>query len=211
MTKIKICGITNIEDAQNAVSFGADALGFIFANSPRNIEPETAKSIIENLKGKVLKIGVFVNEVLDNVVRIREYCPLDAIQLHGDESPEYCSQLKEKQVIKAFRIRDDSSLTPMPRYKDVFAYLLDTFSKEIYGGTGRAFDWNLAIKAKAFGKPIILSGGLGLSNIEEAIRVVTPYGVDISSSIEIKPGKKDPHLMKRIISVIKGLDVEQKI
>ncbi len=114
--------------------------------------------------------------------------------------------IKKRLLIKAFRIKDDSSLTPIPRYKGVFAYLLDTFSEQNRGGTGKTFDWNLAVKAKAFGKPIILSGGLGLGNIEEAIRVVTPYGVDISSSIEIKPGKKDHKLMERLISVIKALD-----
>lgn len=206
MVKIKICGITNVEDAQNAMTFGADAIGFIFAKSPRGVEPQTAKSIIDKLKGNILKVGVFVNEELDKVTKIIDYCGLDAVQLHGDESPKYCSQLKDRQVIKAFRIKDDTSLIPIPRYKDVFAYLLDTFSDQSYGGTGRTFDWNLAIKAKTFGKPIILSGGLGLSNIEEAIRVVRPYGVDTSSSIETEPGKKDSKQMKELISVVKSLD-----
>jgi len=206
MVKIKICGITNIEDAQNAVSFGADFIGFIFADSPRNIKLEEARSIIEKIKGDVLKVGVFVNETLRNVISIAEYCSLDLIQLHGDEDPKYCSQLKDRQLIKAFRIKDDASLALIPRYKDVFACLLDTFSNQRYGGTGRTFDWNLAIKAKEFGKPIILSGGLGLSNIKEAIKAVRPYGVDISSSIETKPGKKDTKKMKELISVIKALD-----
>jgi len=206
MVKIKICGITNIEDAQNAVSFGADAIGFIFANSPRAIEPKIAKSIIENLKRKVLAVGAFVNEAFDKVIEIADYCGLNAIQLHGDENPEYCSRFKKRQLIKAFRIEGDSSLTSIPYYKDVFAYLLDTFSKEVYGGTGKTFDWNLAIKAKSFGKPIILSGGLGLNNIEEAIKVVRPYGVDISSAIEIRPGKKDTVLMEKVIRLIKALD-----
>ncbi len=206
MVKIKICGITNSEDAEKAISLGADAIGFIFADSPREVQPHLARSIIENLKGKVLSVGVFVNESPDKVIETAEYCSLGAIQLHGDESPEYCSQLKKGLLIKAFRIKDDSSLTPIPRYKGVFAYLLDTFSEQNRGGTGKTFDWNLAVKAKAFGKPIILSGGLGLGNIEEAIRVVTPYGVDISSSIEIKPGKKDHKLMERLISAIKALD-----
>ena len=206
MVKIKICGITNSEDAEKAISLGADAIGFIFADSPREVQPHLARSIIENLKGKVLSVGVFVNESPDKVIETAEYCSLGAIQLHGDESPEYCSGLKKRLLIKAFRIKDDSSLTPIPCYKGVFAYLLDTFSEQNRGGTGKTFDWNLAVKAKAFGKPIILSGGLGLGNIEEAIRVVTPYGVDISSSIEIKPGKKDHKLMERLISAIKALD-----
>lgn len=207
MTKIKICGITNLKDAESAVSFGADAIGFIFAKSPRSVDPKIAKSIIESLKKKVLAVGVFVNEAVDRLIEIADYCSLDAVQLHGDEDPQYCSQLKERQVIKAFRIKDLSSLTVIPRYKDVFAYLLDTFSKETYGGTGEAFDWNLAIKAKGFGRPIILSGGLGLGNIAEAIKLVKPYGVDISSSIEIKTGKKDIKRMGEIISAIKALDL----
>lgn len=206
MVKIKICGITNLEDAQNAVSFGADAIGFIFADSPRKVKPEVVKSILGGLRGEVLKVGVFVNEAIDKVMRIAEVCHLDAVQLHGDEDAHYCSRLKYRQVIKAFRIKDESSLTQIPHYEDVFAYLLDTFSDVAYGGTGRAFDWNLAIKAKAFGKPIILSGGLGMGNVEEAIKVVRPYGVDISSSIEIRSGRKDPRLMERIIAAIKALD-----
>ena len=206
MVKIKICGITNIEDAQKAVSLGADAIGFVFANSPRKIKPDRAKSIIENLKKRVLSVGVFVNEPLDNVLKIQQQCSLDAVQLHGDETPEYCSRLKKIKVIKAFRIKDESSLSPIPLYKDVFAYLLDTFSEKSYGGTGKTFNWNLALKAKNFEKPIILSGGLAPDNIKEAIKAVRPYGIDISSSIEIKPGKKDHKLMREIIRLIKALD-----
>lgn len=206
MTKIKICGITNLEDAQSALSFGADAIGFVFAESPRRVEPETAKSIMEDLKGRVLSVGVFVNEAVNEVARIADYCGLDAIQLHGEEDPQYCAQLKKRNIIKAFRIKDDTSLAPMRRYKDVFAYLLDAFSKEAYGGTGRTFDWNLAVKAKDIGRPIVLSGGLGPENIEEAIKAVRPYGVDISSSIETRPGKKDRKRMGELISAIKALD-----
>lgn len=207
MVKIKICGITNLEDAEKAISLGADAIGFIFADSPRRVTPQTARSIVENLKGKFLSVGVFVDEPVKEAKKIAEYCSLDAVQLHGDENPEYCSQFKERLLIKTFRIKDDSSLKPIPRYKDVFAYLLDTFSKKAHGGTGETFDWNLAVKAKAFGKPIILSGGLGLANIEKAIKVVSPYGVDISSSIEVKPGKKDHKLMEEVFKAIKALDL----
>lgn len=203
---IKICGITNLEDARSAVSFGADALGFVFAESPRKIEQKRAKEIISNIKGKALCIGVFVNEPLGKVVKTAKYCGLDVIQLHGDESPEYCSNIKVGKVIKAFHIKDQTSLKLIKGYDMVFAYLLDTFSKERYGGTGRTFDWNIAVKAKPLGKPIILSGGLNLANIKEAIKVVRPYGVDISSSIESGPGKKDIGQMERIIKEIKALD-----
>ena len=163
--------------------------------------------MIEGLEREVLKVGVFVNEETSEVERIADYCGLDAIQLHGDEGPEYCSRLKGRQLIKAFRIKDDSSLTALPRYNDVFAYLLDAFSEDAYGGTGKAFDWALAVKAKAFGRPVILSGGLGPSNIEKAIRDVRPYGVDISSSIEARPGKKDAGRMKELIHAVKALDL----
>jgi len=205
MTKIKICGITNIEDAGKAVSSGADAIGFVFADSPRKTDPATAKHIIQDLKGKALSVGVFVNESADEVEKIAGYCSLDAIQLHGDENAEYCSNFK-LPVIKAFRVKDESTLRAIPSYKAVFAYLLDTFSENQYGGTGEAFDWDLAVKAKAFGKPVILSGGLGLGNIEKAVKAVRPYGVDISSSIEVRPGKKDHKLLGEIIRLIKALD-----
>jgi len=203
---IKICGITNVEDAQNAVSFGADALGFVFAESPRRIEPKKAKEIIAGIKGKTLCVGVFVNRPREKVEETAKYCGLDAVQLHGDESPAYCSNIKVDRVIKAFRIKDDASLKLIKGYNTAFAYLLDTFSKEAYGGTGGSFDWNIAVKAKTLGKPVILSGGLNLANIREAIKVVKPYGVDISSSIESEPGKKDMRLMKQIIEEIKALD-----
>ncbi|MBL7070986.1 MAG: phosphoribosylanthranilate isomerase [Candidatus Omnitrophica bacterium] len=206
MTKIKICGITNQEDAQGAVDLGADAIGFVFAESPRKVDPKKARSIIKGLKGSVLKVGVFVNEDLSNIERIAGNCSLDALQLHGDENPLFCSKLLRWKVIKAFRIKDEKSLKPITDYKDIFACLLDTYSKEAYGGTGKTFDWGLALKARSLGIPMILSGGLSLYNIEEAIKAVRPYGVDISSSIELIPGKKDKKLMERIISIIKALD-----
>ena len=203
---IKICGITNLRDAEDAVSFGADALGFVFAKSPRKIEPESAKDIIKEIKGAALCVGVFVNELSEKVEETAEYCGLDAVQLHGDETPLYCANIKVDRIIKAFRIKDTASLEAIKGYDNVFAYLLDTFSKDKYGGTGRAFDWDIAVKAKSLGKPIILSGGLNSGNIGEAIKVIRPYGVDISSSIESEPGKKDAGLMKCIIEEIKALD-----
>ncbi len=205
-TFIKICGITNAEDAENAVAFGADALGFIFAESPRRADPKNAKKILARIRGKALGVGVFVNESARRVEETAEYCGLDVVQLHGDETSSYCANIKVDRVIKAFRIKDIASLKAIKGYDNVFAYLLDTFSKDTYGGTGRAFDWNIAVKAKSLGKPIILSGGLNSGNIGEAIKVIRPYGVDISSSIESEPGKKDAGLMKCIIEEIKALD-----
>jgi phosphoribosylanthranilate isomerase len=203
---IKICGITNLEDAQSAVEAGADALGFVFAESPRSIEPKRAKEIIAGITARALCVGVFVNETPAKVEETVKYCGLGAAQLHGDESPDYCSNIKVDKIIKAFHIENETSLKFMKGYDSAFTYLLDTFSRDRYGGTGRTFNWNIAVKAKALMKPIILSGGLSLSNIAEAIKVVRPYGVDISGSIESSPGKKDIGRMRRLIEEIKALD-----
>ncbi|MBU4376906.1 MAG: phosphoribosylanthranilate isomerase [Candidatus Omnitrophica bacterium] len=203
---IKICGITNLEDAQNAALFGANAIGFVFAKSPRQVSPEKAKEIIERVEKNVMKVGVFVDEGLEKLEETSLFCGLDLVQLHGNENPDYCSKIKRGKVIKAFRVKDKAVLPSMNGYDTVFAYLLDTFSSEGYGGTGKYFDWRVAVKVKALGKPVILSGGIGLGNVADAIRAVKPYGVDISSSIEVKPGKKDPVLMRRLIESIKALD-----
>jgi phosphoribosylanthranilate isomerase len=207
MTLIKICGITNVEDATSAVRYGADALGFIFAESPRRVEPTQAKAIIEKVKsGNLLTVGVFVNEDPERIKEIAGYCGLNTLQLHGDESPEYCSGLGGFRIIKALRMKDESVARVIPSYGDIFAFLLDTYSSDARGGTGKSFDWNLAIEAKSFGRPILLSGGIGLQNVEEAVRTVRPYGVDISSSIEQAPGRKDTNKMEELIGLIKRLD-----
>lgn len=206
MVKIKICGITNKEDAEKAVSLGADAVGFVFAASPRKVAPETAGDIIKRVKGRVLSVGVFVNESPEEVRRIADYCSLDALQFHGDETPEYCARFKGIYVIKAFRVKDDAALDSARGYKGVSAYLLDTFSEKEYGGTGKAFDWNIAVKIKSLGRPVILSGGLGPDNVARAIKIVSPYGVDISSSVESSAGKKDHNLMEKAIRAARAAD-----
>ena len=204
---IKICGLTNLEDAKKAVELGADAIGFIFARSPRRAEPQKVKSIIRELKGDVLKIGVFVNEDAEKIKSIVKDCGLDAVQFHGDESPEFCSGFTGLKLIKAIRVKNIESLNIISDFKNIFACLLDTFSNDKYGGTGKTFNWDLAVKAKKYKKPLILSGGLNIDNIEEAITFVRPYGVDISSSIESGPGKKDIDKMSKIIGLIKALDL----
>jgi len=202
MVKVKICGITNPEDALEAVRLGADALGFIFAPSPRQINPELAQDIISELPPFVQTVGVFVNEELNTIRNKVTYCGLDMVQLHGDESPEFCGELMPR-TIKSFRIKDASSLSQIGEYKGrVKALLLDTYQKGQKGGTGKTFDWDLAVEAGKFGMPIILSGGLGPSNIETAISKVKPYAVDMSSSIEARPGKKDHALMKELMEKI---------
>lgn len=202
MVKVKICGITNHEDASEAVRLGADALGFIFAQSPRQIVPELVRNIIFDLPPFVQTVGVFVNEEL-SVIRDRvAYCGLDLVQLHGDEPPEFCGELMP-WAIKSFRIKDRSFLSQMGNYKGrVKAMLLDTYQEGLRGGTGKTFDWDLAVEAVKFGVPVILSGGLGPSNIETAISTVKPYAVDISSSIEARPGKKDHALMRELMEKV---------
>lgn len=204
-TRVKICGITNIEDAKAAISLGVDALGFIFAKSPRKIEPERAKEIILNLPPIISIVGVFVDEKEETVKKIASHCGLNTLQFHGSETPEYCN-LFDQKVIKAFRIKDEMSLKEIPRYqKWANAFLLDTYKKGIRGGTGKTFDWKLAVKSKVFG-PIILSGGLRPNNVKEAILQVRPYGIDVGSGIESLPGKKDHRLLEDMIKQVREAD-----
>lgn len=190
---VKICGITNKEDAQFCCDAGADILGFVFAKSPRQITAAAAQRIIAALPKKVLKAGVFVNEQTAQILKIAAKCGLDMIQLHGDETPEECTTLMQAgyQVIKAFRVRDKKSFKDIANYSRVDWILLDRFQKGKYGGTGRQFDWPLAKEAKKYRKKLILSGGIGLDNIEEAMDTVQPRVIDASSRLESSPGKKD--------------------
>ena len=198
--KVKICGITNLEDASIAVELGANALGFIFAPSPRQITPPKARAIIRAIPSFVKTVGVFVNEAPATIREVMQHCGLDLVQLHGDESPALCEELMPC-TIKALRIKDESSLqTSQPYHGKVRALLLDTYSKEKAGGTGKIFDWNLAIKIKKMGIPIILSGGLGPSNIDLAIHTVRPYAVDVNSGVEKCPGKKSHLLIKTLMA-----------
>jgi len=187
--KIKVCGTTNLKDALFAVESGADAIGFIFyKKSPRYILQKDAKDIVAKLPPFVETVGVFVNETSDRVNRIAEQCKLTAIQLHGDESPAFCRRIK-RRVIKAFRVKDTNSFKGMADY-DVSGFLLDSYNEESKGGTGKTFDWNLALRAKKQG-PIILAGGLNPYNVYTAIHRVKPYGVDVCSGVEKSPGIKD--------------------
>jgi phosphoribosylanthranilate isomerase len=204
LTKIKICGITNLEDALFAAFSGADALGFIFyTKSPRFIKIKEAKRIISKLPPFISKVGVFVDEKLSKIEKIYEECRLSAVQLHGDETPLFCRKIKYP-VIKSFRVKDKNSLDILPKYK-VNAFLLDTFHQEKLGGTGEKFDWSLAKKAKKIG-PIILAGGLNPKNISEAIRTVKPYAVDVSSGVEKSPGIKDKQKLRDFINQLRSID-----
>lgn len=203
MIKVKICGITNIEDALWAVDCGADALGFIFYNkSPRHIKPEAVNEIISSLPPFITTVGVFVNEELNAIDDIVHFTGITAIQLHGDESPSYCKLINGK-LIKAIRIKNEKSIELIKQY-DVDAFLLDSFDAKNYGGSGLTFDWKLAKKAKQYGK-IILAGGLTPSNVEDAVKKVLPYGVDVSSGVEKKPGMKSGTKVKEFILRAKRL------
>lgn len=202
MVRVKICGITNVEDALAAVDYGADALGFIFyEKSPRCISPEKAMEIIPHLPPFVTTTGVFVNEDTEKIREIINFTGINVLQLHGDELPESCRIWH--RVIKAFRLRDFTDLKPLEEYR-CSAFLLDTYSPESFGGTGQIFNWDIAVEAKRFGR-IVLSGGLNPDNIEKAIMYVRPYAVDVSSGIEEKKGKKDLKKMREFIKKAKAV------
>lgn len=197
MIKVKICGITNLEDALTAIDAGADALGFVFhPQSPRHVFPEQAAAIIRHLPPFVQTIGLFVDEPLDMVNAAADQCGLDVIQLHGMERPGYCDSVR-RRVIKTFRMKDITSLEPMRDYR-VSAFLLDAWSPAAHGGTGQTFNWEIAACASQSNR-IILAGGLTPENVAEAVRKVRPYGVDVSSGVESGPGKKDS---RRIVDFI---------
>ena len=201
--KVKICGITNICDALAAVDFGANALGFVFfEGSPRYISPETAAAIINQAPPFVTTIGVFVDEKPEQVEKIIAMTHIDIVQFHGNEPPGMCAI--SRRVIKAIRVKSIESLDPLNNYKDrVSAFLLDTFTPDVFGGTGQIFNWDVAVYAKQFGR-IILAGGLTPDNVAEAVKRVRPYGVDVSSGVEAKKGEKDHKKMKLFIERAKG-------
>jgi phosphoribosylanthranilate isomerase len=202
MVRVKICGITNLEDARAAVDFGADALGFVFfKDSPRNISPKDAALIIGKLPSFVQTVGVVVDEGPANLERMIAESGVDVVQLHGHEAPENCRS--SRRVIKGIRIKSLDSLAPLEKYQDVVsAFLLDAFAPDALGGTGRLFNWDIALYAKRFGK-IILAGGLTPENVAEAVRYVAPYAVDVSSGIEAAKRKKDHEKMRLFIEMAK--------
>lgn len=202
-TKIKICGITNTEDALCAVEAGADALGFVFyEKSPRNVTPEVAKQIVTKLPPFVITVGLFVNTAPEKIKAIMALTGLDTVQLHGDEMPADCS-LAPYRVIKAVRVKNADSLVGISAY-NVSALLLDAWSDDQYGGSGESFDWQLAKQFTAQ-VPLILAGGLNPDNIAQAITMVKPYAVDVSSGVEISPGRKDHQKIKQFIQQVKNV------
>ena len=204
MTRVKICGITNVEDAMLAVEFGADELGFNFyRGSKRYLPPQNAREIIDQLPISSGNVGVFVNEPIDSLLEIAEFAGIDGIQLHGDEDMDYIENLQKRTkrfIIKAFRVAPDFLVGDVLDWPLDFP-LFDTHSSDRYGGTGETFDW------EEFGVDIYLwfpvsaylAGGLNPENVADAVRVVRPYAVDVASGVEAQPGRKDPNKMKAFI------------
>ncbi len=205
MTRVKVCGITSHEDAVAAVEAGADALGFIFVpGTPRCLRPEVAERIVALLPPFVTPVGVFMNQPLGEVLRIAARCGLQAVQLHGDEPEEYSRRIPLR-VIKAVRVRDAESLRILPTYP-AHAFLLDAFVEGQAGGTGTTISWELAVQAKGHA-PIILSGGLRPDTVGPAVRRVRPYGVDVSSGVEVSPGRKDHQKVREFIAAVRQADL----
>lgn len=191
--KVKICGITNEQDARVAVEAGADALGFIlYRKSPRFVEAAVVKAIVNGLPPFVTAVGVFVNEEVAVVRRLMDECGLTLVQLHGDESASYCEGVG-RPAMKALRLKDRGAFLALAEFQgraNIRAFVLDAFSDHAYGGTGQTVDWSLAAEA-ARASRIVLAGGLTPDNVAEAIQQVRPYGVDVSSGVEVRPGQKD--------------------
>ena len=202
MIHVKICGITSFNDAIMAANYGASALGFIFyEKSPRYINPKILKTWISNVPSSVKKVGVFVNKDVDKVNKIAEELNLDMVQLHGDESPEYCNQMI-KPVIKVFRVNNKFDSIMLNNYQ-VATFLFDTYNKENHGGTGESFDWQSILQLNTE-IPVILSGGLNADNVLEGIEVVKPSAVDVNSGVEAAPGKKDEEKIKNLFTILKN-------
>lgn len=214
MTKIKICGIRRKEDIQYVNKFLPDYIGFIFAKGKRQVTSVQVKELCQELNSRIKKVGVFVNEEVDKVVRIAEECGLSAVQVHGDETPEYIEELRghltkiniitkgNVEIWKAFRVKDKDTINEMSGYKaDVF--VLDAYTDSSYGGSGKTFDWNLAVEAKKYGK-IVLAGGINVKNASNAIEIVNPWAVDVSSGVETE-GFKDEEKIRDFIATIQTL------
>lgn len=215
MTRIKICGITNMEDALAAVELGAHALGFVFAPSPRRLEPEAAHEIVRALPPFVAAVAVVMDEPIEELRRKLRRSGCHSVQLHGAESPGYVHALSGWNVIKAFRIARKTDLEQLADYDGADAFLLDSGVSGKAGGTGVSFDWRLARLAadrgspNVAGKPIILAGGLNCGNVRAALETARPYAVDVSSGVEAAPGKKDRGLMRDFVRAVREFDARE--
>lgn len=201
MIRVKVCGITNSEDALKAVYYGAWALGFVFTKkSPRYISPSRARKIIEQLPPFVTPVGVFVDQSERAVRDICKFTRISTVQFHGEEKAVYCKRFTDFKVIKAFRIGNYFPIDVIEKYK-VDAYLFDTYEKGVAGGTGKVFNWDI-LKEHKIEKPVILSGGLNAENVREALEATKPFAIDVSSGVEKAPGIKNPRLIRGFFEVV---------
>lgn len=199
--KIKICGITNIDDAAKAVYYGANALGFVFyKKSPRYISPSKARRIVEAMPPFVTPVGVFVDQKERAIREILKFTRISTVQFHGDEDPAFCTRFSDVKIIKAFRVGQDFDIERVKKYK-VDAYLFDTYQEAQFGGTGKTFNWDI-IKNVKWIKPVILSGGLKSENIRDALETVKPDSIDISSGVEKMPGIKNHNLIREFFETV---------
>jgi len=207
MTRIKVCGITCLEDALLCANAGADAIGFVFADSPRRIDPELARDIAAQLPPFLCTVGVFVNAHTQEGLLQRCLPFLHAVQFHGDEPPSFVESVPSVRI-KSFRVSTRGDLAEIPEYLGkVHAVLLDTFVPGAQGGTGASFDWSLAVQAQTFRVPLVLAGGLDPDNVAGAVKTVHPYAVDASSRLELAPGRKDPEKVCRFIREVRRADL----
>ena len=202
--RVKVCGITNYDDAEMVVNCGADALGFnFFPPSPRYIRPEDARRIIRRLPPLITAVGLFVNvNTSQQVSATARLAGVQVIQLHGDETPEYCRELADWSLIKALRVDKNGIREKLEDYS-VQGFLLDAKDDVLFGGTGKSFNWHLA-KDMLRSRPIILAGGLRPDNVREAIKIVAPFGVDVCSGVESAPGKKDPVKLREFMNEVRN-------
>lgn len=208
MTKVKICGITNEEDATWAVNLGAHYLGLNFCKeSPRKVSADQAAKIAKKVPSFVPTVGVFVEQTVPEIIKIAQKVGLAGIQLHGDHTPEDCRALSdalEAFLVKAVRVGQESDLEALAAYKDVVGYfLLDARVEGLAGGTGQTFPWALATRARAYGRPFFLAGGLTPENVAEAIETAGPFAVDVASGVEKSPKRKDYALMKKFLETVR--------
>lgn len=206
MTRVKICGLTNLADVECAAQAGADALGFVFAQSPRRIAPEQARDLLAAVGPYVTGVGVFANAPLDEVREVLEFTGCAAAQLHGDEEGNCVEFLSPYPVIKAVRVGEDFREAALEPYRTARALHLDTYVEGLWGGTGKRFDTRIAAGLVARGWRVIVAGGLTPANVAEVVRTVRPYGVDVSSGVEIAPGRKDHAKIREFVAAVRAAD-----
>lgn len=206
MTRIKICGITNYDDGEYAAQCGADAVGFVFAESPRRIEPRRARDILRRLEPFVTGVGVFVNSPVEDISRILDMTGCTVAQLHGDEPESFIAELAPRAVVKAVRVKGTLDGDRLAGYKEARAILLDTYVEGRAGGTGQRFEPEVAARLVQEGWRVIMAGGLTPENVRDVVSSVRPYGVDVSSGVESAPGKKDLEKVKRFVAAVRAAD-----